>query len=349
MSSSVKPTPVQWAQRLVRQALAVPDTSDFTDAENALVSLVHRVLQRGSDRPIRHALDQLQAQEAYDAADRLAFWVETCASTRDDLTQDNPADPDAKLLEASVFLIPVIALNPPGTLWPTTIPDGPLLETITHSFRQQQLIDAEPSIAIIPYWYATTDLPATWSGRRRWLDSGVQTLITHQLSGFPVPQASSLDSPSTATLQLRWLVGIIVGSDLFHLPWLLDEPEPADTYPEWAETVEEALMTAYPESTVWVESPGTWTPTRITATMAYHVHAFVPQLQSPSTLPTEVTITESDSEDGWLLQWETPEGIHTYLWHIPDAQDDAIEVIVSTLRQVSIPTITIHNHSTASS
>jgi len=70
MSSSAKPTPAQWAQRLVRQALAVPDTSDFTDAENALVSLVHRVLQRGSDRPIRHALDQLQAQEAYDAADR---------------------------------------------------------------------------------------------------------------------------------------------------------------------------------------------------------------------------------------------------------------------------------------
>jgi len=347
MSSSAKASSSQWAQRLVRQALAVPDTSGFTDAEDALVSLVHRALDRGSDRPIHHALDQLRAQESHTAADRLAFWAETCASTRDDLPSENPADSQTDSLEASIFLLPALIFNPPGTQWPTTIPPGPLLDTLTHSFRQHHLIGPEPSLAIIPYWYATTDLPATWSGRRRWLNDGLQALRTHQISGFPAPQAP-LESPSAPTWQLRWIVGIIVSSHLLHLPWLQNAPEPADTYPEWATTIEAALRTAYPESTVWVESPGPWTPTLAAAITTYHEYALALQLQSLPTLPTLVTITESEAEEAWLLEWKSPKGRATYLWHVPDAQEDALEVIVRTLRHLAIPRMTIVSHSTAS-
>jgi len=73
-----------WTHRLVRQSLAIPNTPDYTEAEDDLVTLVQHVLEQGSDAPFLQAYDQLLRQGADQAAERLEFWAETCASTRDD-------------------------------------------------------------------------------------------------------------------------------------------------------------------------------------------------------------------------------------------------------------------------
>lgn len=337
-----------WTQRLVRQTLAVPDAGGaYTSAEDALVDLVHRTLQRGSDRPIQAALSQLWANNQDEAADRLRFWADCCASTRDDLVMQPTDAAEAEHLEATIFLLPIIGLLPPQAVWPATIVDN-ALTSITQSFRRHGLIGEGPSVMIAPYWYTTHDLPTTWSGRRQWLDSGVHAVIHRGQNFFPPSHAETPSSPAPS-LQLRWIVGIVIEAD-DQLSWLSADPEDFDIDDEawdaWESTLVQALDPLFPpDTTYWILHPGEWTTTVTEGILYYHRTALGLQLHTfPPTASVYVQQTEDDT---WEIQWTHDGHEQHYPWTIPDDPEQSLLAIVATLRLSSVDSITIQAGSTS--
>ena len=338
-----------WTQRLVRQTLAIPDPGDPSAstalAEDALVDLVHRVLQRGSDRPIHAALAQLLANHQDDAAERLRFWADFCASTRDDLAMPSTQGTDAEALATTIFLLPIIALLPPHAVWPAPLTDDVVLTPIAHSFRRHGLLGEAPSILIAPPWYPTADLPTTWSGRRRWIDYGIHAVLHHGQSLFPPANASMAPGPDPS-LQLRWIVGIVIeAADDDPLPWLDDASDhfaiDDAVWDAWESTMTHTLEPLFaPDTTLWIGRPGAWTPTVIEGVVSFHRIALGLQLDLfPPAALVHIRHTEAAT---WTIQWTHAGHAKHYLWTIPDDPDESLLAIVAALRSNAVDSMTIH-------
>ena len=344
-----------WTQRLVRQALAVPhpydDDTTYTSAEGTLVDLVHRTLERGSDRPIQAALTELSAHDHEDAADLLQFWADSCASTRDDLVTQSTADAEAAPLEATIFLWPIIGLLPPHATWPTTIASD-ILTPLAQSFRRHGLIGEDPSVLIAPHWYTTADLPLTWSGRRQWLDYGVHALLHDGNQSFFPASHPAATPGSTPSLQLRWIVGVLVdAADGTSHPWLTADLEgftiDEAIWDAWESTIDHTLTPFFPpDAMLWILRPGEWAATLAEAILDYHHKALSFQFQTVP--PTEAVHVRQTEDDTWEIQWTHNGEMHQYPWTIPDAPDDSLLAIVATLRLNAVDSLTIHTLPSAS-
>jgi len=337
-------TDTLWSRRLVRQTLAVPNTPDYTNAEEDLATLVHQVLQHGNDQPILEALDRLQAQGAHRSATLLEFWAETCASTRNDLVFHNPPSSEDIELEATLFLVPIWRWQSSGSADPgSTLPPA-WLESLCDHFVQSGRIPPDATLMFFPQWYTTPDLPMTWSGRRHWLDQALQTLID-DAAGPGFPQPDSRPPSASTSMQLHWLIGLLIGSELSTIPWLEGDATRGDEDLDWsprAETLETALPAFFPGTSITIYPPGAWAPTFAGALAAYQRETLLLRWSLAGSFPDSITLTPDDDETTWTLTWPTPDGPSTFRWLAPTMPShDALLLLVDILHAFPIPALII--------
>lgn len=344
-----------WTQRLVRQALAVPHPVPNEDglivgnfpspAEEVLAHLVQRALQRGYDRPIQAAITQLRNGGQDKTADYILSWANYYADTRDDLSVCPPNSTEVVPTEATIFLLPIIALLPPRSIWPNTIIDDAALVTIAQSFRRHEIIDEGVSVLIAPHWFATSDLPTSWSGRRRWLDAGVRAwLDTNVHAWIPAPQTATASSPEPS-LHIRWIVGIVVEDTNDSITWPISDyiTNYFESWNHWESTIHQILTPLFPQNTKFdVPCPGMWTTTFTTGILAYHETALHFQLDTfPPTSPVQVQQTPDDT---WIIRWAHHNHPIRCPWTItddPNNPNDNLFKMITVLRNHAVASMLI--------
>ena len=331
-----------WTHRLVRQSLAIPNTPGYTEAEDALVTLVQHVLEQGSDAPFLQAYDQLLRQGADQAAERLEFWAETCASTRDDLVVDDPTASEPIDLEATIFLMPIWHWQFPDSADFESVLPPQWLESLRDYFEESDRIPPEATLLFFPQWYATSDLPMTWSGRRHWLNQALAT-IQHPVARPGFPPAETSPEPPWASLRLRWLVGVLISADSSSIPWLDADTSPDDPdldWPTWLDTLQATLPPPFRGASLTFHPPGAWAPTLAGALAAYQRELLAWQWDTD--LPSAVTLTPGDPATTWMLTWHTDGKPQTFAWLAPTVPShETLLLLVDLLHEWPIPTITI--------
>ncbi|ACK78419.1 hypothetical protein RU820_05805 [Acidithiobacillus ferrooxidans] len=82
---------------------------------------------------------------------------------------------DKELGELQLFLVPTLLVMEPNLRVPQSLPDAAQAETrspldiCATSLRRYGLIGPDPSVVLLPWLYAYSDLPGTWAGQRRML------------------------------------------------------------------------------------------------------------------------------------------------------------------------------------
>lgn len=342
-----------WSRRLIQlsqEAAAVADNDDMAPVEHQLAQLVERVITRGSDRPIQHAIEQLDAQHHHDAAELIEFWADEMAS----ILGVRVATQDAVETGASAaaFLIPLILIGQrPHTSVPLTIPTDVTLDRLTRSLRQHALIGPNPSVILLPGFYRLTDLPDSWARRREWLQQIIAG-AAHQPAA--VPQASVEPHPLTfddagTTLYLRFLVGIVITADddadpiPFMVDYQLEDDSATDqalhAVGEWQQDVASILTPVMKHISVVVAAPEIWTDARnsgihLANEVALDLLAGIFLNQAVLDPHDVVAVIEWDTDEAfWLITLQAPSSVSEALhWNGPLDYREELEQIMEILR-----------------
>jgi hypothetical protein len=260
MSQSSRRRGPSWTARLValaEDAAADTDPEAASAAEHRLAQLVERLIDRDAERPILSALDALNARHAHEAAELLQFWADDSASTLDVTVTsvDGPA-----VGNATLFLVPIILAVSASGAMPLAVPPGSAWDALVHSFREHELISPGPSLALAAHLYRFADLPRSWVARRQWLKRLLASL-TDAATGLP--SATADDEDRIPIPRLRFLLGVVVGTDDDVPVWEASAGEAVARdrrLESWQYAALAVLQEALGSDVVlWVGPPGFWT------------------------------------------------------------------------------------------
>ncbi len=320
-------------ERLITLAQAT-QSDDFSPQEGRLADLVSRLIARGSDRSIERALDYLGVHGDLEAAARILFWAEDAASTMDIIVSPDKVSSDPTIAELTCFLVPLVFITPSSFTLPLNIPLTETLNQLAQSFRQHHLIDALPTLILLPHLYRLQDLPSTWSARYQWLQ---QLLAAASSQPYHLPPPSlepenSSTSEHSATIHLRFLLGaVVLDSEVSHRPlWDQDIPwEESDTMyshgSAWQDTVIALLQQVLPDTIVLPDLPDLWSDA-LTSSLNLWNHVVLDTTWDwfcrESAAPPEAVVADVrwvPEEPAWSVTFATPfyRG-PTWLWMCPD-------------------------------
>lgn len=200
------------ARSAAKQVQQHDDFDPMDESESRLADLVARALDTGTDKHVLRAIADLEEAHCDDAAEMVADWAEDAASTLPVMVQQIGGVAGGEL---ELFLAPVLLMVDAGHAaalrlpdWPPDDPRSPLNLCAT-SLRRYGLIGEEPSVAALPWLYAISDLPVTWSGQR-----GMLRQFLAAISGQParLPQTRQTDAVTQPTIALRFVLFAIVSS-----------------------------------------------------------------------------------------------------------------------------------------
>ena len=254
----------RWTDQIVTLAQAVAMAAESGDEPESTVRLTHilnRVLDAGSDHPIRRAVEALDARHAHEAADIVLVAAGETAGTLD-MIQSRPGGNLPGV--ASLFLVPLVVEVPPPATVPRVIPTGAAWEGLVRSLRVHELIDDQSSVVCHNALYTLADLPRSWVAERQWLRRVVDGLRRNEPMlppPPPAPEASpSAEAPVDGGPHLCFLVGVVLSTG--HEPplWDADDPEA----PEVQERFEDWLAAAgaFVQAALGLEHVGVGHPDR---------------------------------------------------------------------------------------
>lgn len=206
---SASTTPPDWTHQIFLAARSAGkqsvqnDSRRLAEDESRLVDLVARALDTGTDKHVLRAMEDLEEAHLDDAAEMVAFWADDAASTIPVMTQG--AD-GVDVGELELFLVPILLMVDGGHAVPLRLPDAPQddqrspLNLCATSLRRYGLITKEPSVAVLPWLYAYSDLPVTWSSQRGMLRQ-CMSAITGQPSRLPRPQQTEVGTQPAVALR----------------------------------------------------------------------------------------------------------------------------------------------------
>jgi hypothetical protein len=211
-------THTDWTHRIflaARDSIQPSVITDFRQTEERDVRLfetVAQALDTGTDKHVLRAMEDLEEAHLEDAAEKVSILAEIAATTMPVIGQT--ASGSIESGELRLFVVPMLIMVEAGHAFPMCVPDdvsvenkdgvGPspltLLET---SLRRHGLVGKAPSVMTLPWLYAYSDLPETWSGRR-----GMLRQILHGLGGQPtrIPTPKQQPPVKQPTLAIRFLV-----------------------------------------------------------------------------------------------------------------------------------------------
>ncbi len=343
-------------ERLVTLAQRAHDI-DFSPEEERLADLIARLVSRGLDHPIDRALDYLYAHDDLKAAERILFWAEDAASTMDILLSSDQEE--SRVGEITAFLVPLIFITPPSFMPPVSIPLPETLNQLARSFRQHHLIDAFPTLILLPELYRLQDLPTMWSTRHRWLQQ-LLAAATAQPYHLPTPSLESLGSnlsQHTVTIHLRFLVGaVIVDADEdSHRP-LWDQEIPwgeSETMwsgaSDWQETVITLLQKVLPDIIVLPDLPDLWSDA-LTSSLNLWNHVVMDTawdiFRHQSTAPLNEIVADIrwiSQESAWSVTFVDPSRRSPpLLWMSPDDPSEQRQALLDALHDHGISRIQLN-------
>lgn len=321
----------EWSAKIIQAAqfAAAASEKDMTPRDRHLGELVDRVVARGSDRPVREAIDQLTVRHEYDAADLVEMWAEEAATSMP--VQLAPPGEDAAL--ATLFLIPLVIADEGTHSIPMTVQTTTALDHIAQSLRAHGLVGAEPTVIVLPYLYRLVDLPTSWAGRRRWLQA-----LAMGASGQPatMPTPTSETQPATsgeaAVLHLRFMIGAtVVGendTDLGPLPSgeledfddagedeISDSADLSRRLEEWRKNVEAIFAKVIKGASVMVAWPNAWEIAVLQGIASFNFAATTIQLAvldhlgvAPATVTATITALQNDNGRYWVVDLNADSG-----------------------------------------
>ncbi|MGK9451461.1 hypothetical protein ACSSZE_09425 [Acidithiobacillus caldus] len=205
-------TKPDWTHRIFLAARSVgkPSVQNHPRrlAENAsrLMDLVATALDAGADKHVLRAIEDLEEAHLEDAAEMVAFLADAAGSTIPVLKQS--AD-GVDVGELELLLVPVLLMVDRGHAVPLRLPDSTqddrrsTLHLCTTSLRRYGLIGEESTVVVLPWLYAYSDLPATWSGQRDMLHRCIAA-TSGDSTRLPLPQPT--DVVTQPSLALRFVL-----------------------------------------------------------------------------------------------------------------------------------------------
>lgn len=200
-------------QRLIAMAEAAqadddPESTALPESHQRLAETVEQILDRGSDKPIRSAVEALDAKHAHEAAELLSFWADDAAQTLDiTITRtDGPVEGTANL-----FLVPLVIATTTSDPLPLDVNGRPQFDAFVKSLRVHHLIGTELSALMLGRLYRLADLPSGWVMRRHWLQQIVVGAAGQPASTPKATPEPSREAPELSlALHLRFFVGVIL-------------------------------------------------------------------------------------------------------------------------------------------
>lgn len=206
--------PTDWTGRIFSAARSSGKSQKMTDEDFRLMELVAQSLDTGTDKHVLRAIEDLEEAGLEDAAGMVAFWADDAASTIPVMTLSEGEMVDGSL---ELFLVPILLVLNGERAVPLRLPDEPgndspsPLDSCAASLRRHGLIGNEPSVAMLPWLYAYSDLPVTWSGQRSWLRQFVSAAGGQP---FSLPQPRVVNAVGVHETALRFMLFAVVSSSL---------------------------------------------------------------------------------------------------------------------------------------
>ncbi|MHB1665883.1 DUF2863 family protein [Thiomonas sp.] len=229
-------TPPNWAREIFAAAEAATSLSaDFNSEPSLRVGdLVAQALDTGTDHHVLRALEDLDDAGLDSAAKMVASWADT-VSSHIAVTLRGEGLPEAEACDMTLFLVPLCLGTKPGAPVPTELRQPGLsgglsmLDQAARSLRQQGLVGVEPSLLMLPYLYALSDLPKSWAQRWRLVRQCRQASLGQQETWFlprkPPPAGDSV-------LALRFVLFAVTSSQRDADPGFLFQWVRPDDAPE---------------------------------------------------------------------------------------------------------------------
>lgn len=243
---------------LARNIAHHPDAAQVDKWDSELARLTEKHLRAGQNSVFIRAFEK--AADDDPAFDRLAAIVEQSASTRVLGFKE-----DGRYVQGTLIAIPVL-LTTAGEMQGGTLPPGPRFQGLTRSLRQAGLLGEEASVALVNYLYRATELFSIPYSQVACLTARVWHIACGRREPTPQdlfqehPQGVATGDAGDSTLQLRYLLGIVV-DDIDRAsplqPEGLDQAELAARAAAFCGSVEDQVadMLGLPASKVAVSRP----------------------------------------------------------------------------------------------
>jgi hypothetical protein len=349
------------AARLAGKPFAQKDSWSLSVDELRLVDLVTRALDTGTDKHVLRAMEDLEEAHLYDAAEKVAFWSESAATNMPVVTKIGDGEDETGDLE--LFLVPILMMMDAGHEPPICLPDdapaggkgineatpSPLTLLVT-SLRRHGLVGKTPSVMALPWLYAYSDLPDTWSGQR-----GMLRQILHGFVGQParIPTPKKQPSVKQPTLALRFVVFAIFSAfDDEDMGPLLDgditdmNHESDQRLDAWQTEVSQIVADAHP-GVLFAETgiPAGWSDATHAGIAMHNLYGLANVVVPPVSPTTQVTMGIYLADGGAELRiGVTRNGKFSggFVWVCHQDPKEEIEDALLALEQMGVPSEQIH-------
>jgi len=307
--SEVKTHP-NWTYRIflaARKAIQTSASTDFNEDNEWDVQLFERVVQAldtGTDKHVLRAMEDLEEAGLEDAAERVSVFTEIATATMPIMGQTAGGATEAGNLR--LFLAPVLIMVEPNHVLPMRMPDDVSMEDavrvkpspltlLASSIRRHGLVGKDPIVTALPWLYAYSDLPETWSGQR-----GMLRQITHGLCGQPerIPTPKNTPTVKQPTLALRFLVFAIFSAfkdedvgPLLDVDATDMDREPDQRFDAWQADLSQVIAEALP-GVLFAEAgiPEGWGDAMHTGITMYNLYGLANAVLPPVAPTTHVSM-----------------------------------------------------------
>ena len=222
-------TPPNWSSRIflaARQAAKdyAAESSGWDESLARLEQLIAQSLDTGTDKHVVRAMEDLEEAALGEAVNTVMICAEDAAASIP-IQMQTPEGKEPG--ELQLFLVPTLLVMEPNLRVPQSLPDAAKAETrspldiCATSLRRYGLIGPDPSVVLLPWLYAYSDLPGTWAGQRRMLRH-LMDIANGQ--DAPIVRPKPTEAESRLMMALRFLVfGVFSANDADAGPLLDDE------------------------------------------------------------------------------------------------------------------------------